>query len=175
MLDTMHGVTGMKASNVYVKYSTLTTSIDSSLDWPLLPLAFFQGCASVPLIAAAAWFTCDTTLLDLPGGVLALGAGKLFPRHMARAFGVALVCALYMEHRSLGSGRTAPPPALMLFASADYLLYFWCMPELPVSFKPNSFLAPCSSTAENSCPVFPKGYVFTVVWGLHTVHHGLTQ
>ena len=48
----------------------------------------------MPSIAAAAWYSCDTTLLDLLGGVLALGAGTLFPRHMARAFGVALVCAL---------------------------------------------------------------------------------
>ena len=47
----------------------------------------------MPFVAAAAWYTCDTTLLDLLGGVLALGAGTLFPRHMARTFGVALVCA----------------------------------------------------------------------------------
>ena len=48
----------------------------------------------MPSIAAAAWYTCETTLLDLLDGVLALGAGTLFPRHMARAFGVALECAL---------------------------------------------------------------------------------
>ena len=22
-------------------------------------------------------------------------------------------------------------------------------------------------------PVYPKGYVFTVFWGLHTIHHGV--
>ena len=32
MLDTIHGVTGMRASNVCVGYFTLTTSVDSSLD-----------------------------------------------------------------------------------------------------------------------------------------------
>ena len=41
----------------------------------------------MPFIAAAAWFTCDTTLLDL----LALGAGTLFPRHMVRAFRFARI------------------------------------------------------------------------------------
>ena len=45
-----------------------------------------------------------TTLLNLLGGVLALGAGILF------AFGVALVCAVCMEHHSLGTGRTASVP-----------------------------------------------------------------
>ena len=32
MVDAMHGVTGMWASNVYARYSTPTTSVDSSLD-----------------------------------------------------------------------------------------------------------------------------------------------
>ena len=64
---------------------------------------------------------------------------------------------------------------LMLFAAADYLLYFWCMPELSLLFKPNSFLVPCSSTAENFSQVYPMGYFVPTCWGLHTVHHGLTQ
>ena len=45
-------------------------------------------------------------LLYLIGGVLALGAGTVFPRHMARAFGSPCVCPLCMEPRSLGTGRT---------------------------------------------------------------------
>ena len=74
--------------------------------------AHHKHCASVPFIAAAAWFTCDTTLLDLLGGVLALlGAGTLFRRHMAHAFGVVLARALLcMEHCSLGTGHTPSPP-----------------------------------------------------------------
>ena len=52
-------------------------------------------------------------LLYLIGGVLALGAGTVFPRHMARAFGSPCVCPLCMEPRSLGTGRTVRPLATL--------------------------------------------------------------
>jgi len=45
--------------------------------------------------------------------VLALGAGTVFPRHMARAFGSPCVCPLCMEPRSLGTGRTVRPLATL--------------------------------------------------------------
>ena len=55
--------------------------------------------------------------------------------------------------------------SLMLFASVDYLLHFWCMPELSVLFKPNSFLAPCASTTEffSRCILRPMFSQF--LWG----------
>ena len=70
--------------------------------------------------AAAAWYTRDTTLLDLLGGVLAVGAGILFPRqHGARAFGVALVCAL-CAWSIAPSALAARLPPLDAVVSADY-------------------------------------------------------
>ena len=53
-------------------------------------------------------------------GVLALGAGTAFPRHMARASGSPCACPLCLEFYSLGTGRTVRPLASHL--PAGYLL-----------------------------------------------------
>ena len=150
----------VEASNVYVRYSTLTTSDPQALTAhliPLLPSAFFQGCASVPYIDAAAWYTCCTTLLDLLGGVLALGAGTVFPRHMAGAFGVALVCALcaWSIAPSALAARLRPLDAVCVCRLLAVVLVHAGV----IIIVQNQFIA------ENLFQVYPVGYVFTAFWG----------
>ena len=111
MLDSMHGVTGTRASNVYVRYSTLTTSVDSSLDCcfchrlssrdvPLFRLLLWHPRILVILLYWTCLVACSPSVLEH----CSLGTWR------ARIWGRSCVSPLCMEHRSLGTGRTASPP-----------------------------------------------------------------
>ena len=126
----IYNITGMRASNVYVRYSTLTTSVDSSLDCRFCHRLSSRN-VPVPFIAATAWFILVillywTCLVACSPSVLEhcyLGTRRAplgSPKRVPSVHGASL-------HRHWSHGF-AP---LNLFASADILLYFWCMPEIP--------------------------------------------